>query len=162
MTEILDYEGQISMICRWNQELLGYHFTVVHHSNRMMIDVDSLSRLHESFIVTHCIVTSILHQINKNHRPRAYDKATFLSSHSSKLSPPETPITTTPILLSIFVILAYVPTEGANPVVGQLLTISTSQILFTSTTINSDKSLITVSNNNEMLISAITREIFSD
>ena len=42
MMEILEYEGPISMICRWAQGLLGYRFTVVHHSNRMMVDVESL------------------------------------------------------------------------------------------------------------------------
>ena len=51
MTEILYYEGPIPMIGRWAQELLGYHFTVVHRSNRMMVDVDALSRRYDHYLL---------------------------------------------------------------------------------------------------------------
>ena len=40
--EILDYNGEIIMISRWTQELLGYHFSVIHRRAGMMIDVDTL------------------------------------------------------------------------------------------------------------------------
>ena len=55
MTEILDYEGPIPMIGYWAQELLGYHFTVVHRSSRMMVDVDALSRRYGPLIATRCV-----------------------------------------------------------------------------------------------------------
>ena len=42
--EALEYDGNISMVCRWAQELLGYHFTVLHRSKHMMRDVDALTR----------------------------------------------------------------------------------------------------------------------
>jgi hypothetical protein len=42
--EVLEYEGLIHVIRRWAQELLGYHFAVIHQPNRMMRDVDALSR----------------------------------------------------------------------------------------------------------------------
>ena len=54
------------MIGRWAQELLGYHFTVVHRSNRMMVDVDALSRRVGPLIATHCIVGNILHKGTDN------------------------------------------------------------------------------------------------
>ena len=44
VSEILEYDGTISMISWWAQELLGYHFSVVHRPARMMVDVDSWSR----------------------------------------------------------------------------------------------------------------------
>ena len=31
------------MVCRWAQEILGYHFTIVHLSNNIMVDVDALT-----------------------------------------------------------------------------------------------------------------------
>jgi len=51
--EIVDYEGSISMICRWAQELLGYDFTVIHRKASMMIDVDGLSRRFGNRITRH-------------------------------------------------------------------------------------------------------------
>ena len=127
-----------------------------------MVDVDSISCWYGSLIATHCVIASILHQRDKSHRPKAYDKATFLSSHSSTLSPPETPITTTPVLSSIFITSAYVPSEVTNPAVGKYPTMSTSPTLFTSATSNFDKSIILMSNNNEIHIPVVARELFSD
>jgi hypothetical protein len=42
--EVLEYDGNIHQIRRWSQELLGYHFTVIHRPAKMMKDVDALSR----------------------------------------------------------------------------------------------------------------------
>ena len=42
--EIIKYHRCISMVQRWAQELLGYTFSIVHRPNRMMCDVDALSR----------------------------------------------------------------------------------------------------------------------
>ena len=103
MTEILDYEGPIPMIGRWAQELLGYHFTAIHRSHRMMVDVDALTRRFGPLIATHCTLASILHDRDKQQRPKTYDKDTFLSSHSSKLAEPTDPFTTTPVLSPIFI-----------------------------------------------------------
>ena len=133
MTEILDYEGPIPMICRWAQELLGYNFTVVHRPNRMMVDVDALSRRYGSLITTHCVVSSILHQRDISHRPAAYDKAAFISSNSSKLPPPETPVAVTPILSSIFFTSSYILyKDDSSTKQKRHHTISTSPILFLS------------------------------
>ena len=58
--EILDYDINISMVCLWDQELLGYYFTVVHRPNIIMLDVDSLSRRYGKLIATHVGVSSVL------------------------------------------------------------------------------------------------------
>ena len=122
------------MVCRWAQELLSYHFTVVHRSNRMMIDVDALTRWYGSLITTHCVVASILHLRDRNHRPTAYDMDIFLSTQSSKLTSPEVPFTSTPILSSTFMTSSQIPTVESYPVTITLPTISISTILFLSAT----------------------------
>ena len=42
--EILEYEGNISQICRWAQESFGYQFAIVHRSYKKLMDVNVLSR----------------------------------------------------------------------------------------------------------------------
>ena len=42
--EVEEYNGIIFMVQRWNQELLVYHFTVIHWSEKMMGDDDALTR----------------------------------------------------------------------------------------------------------------------
>ena len=44
LKDIIEYDGCISMVQCWVQELLRYTFDVVHRLNRMMCDVDTLSR----------------------------------------------------------------------------------------------------------------------
>ena len=39
--EILEYNGNIHVICRWAQELLGYNFTVLHRPAKMMADKEA-------------------------------------------------------------------------------------------------------------------------
>ena len=43
--EILKYEFSNPMIFRWTQELLGYHFLIMHQSNKIMTDVNALTRI---------------------------------------------------------------------------------------------------------------------
>ena len=130
MTEILDYEGPIPMIGRWAQELLGYHFTVVHRSNRIMVDVDALSRRYGPLIATHCTIAGILYRRDKDQRPSAYDKATFSSSQSSKLKSQTMPVTVTPILSSKILNSSYTQSEEGDLKEKNISSISTSPILF--------------------------------
>jgi hypothetical protein len=50
MKEILSYDGQIHVVRRWAQELLGYHFAVIHRPAPMMQDVDALGRRYEGLV----------------------------------------------------------------------------------------------------------------
>ena len=75
--EILDYEGSISMIKRWAQELLDYHFTVIHRNARMMKDVDGLNRFYEPEIAEFLKVAAILRSDDAKKRPDAYDRTNF-------------------------------------------------------------------------------------
>ena len=58
--EILEYGGSIPIICRQNQELLGYQFTFVHMNAIMMINVDGLTRRFGKLIACHCVITQTL------------------------------------------------------------------------------------------------------
>jgi len=49
--EILEYEGPIHQVKRWVQELLGYFFTILHCLERMMKDVDALSRMYDPLVI---------------------------------------------------------------------------------------------------------------
>jgi hypothetical protein len=50
MKGILNYDGQIHVVRRWAQELLGCHFAVIHRPARMTADVDALSRCCDGLI----------------------------------------------------------------------------------------------------------------
>ena len=83
--EILEYDGSISYICRWAQELLGYHFSCIHRSDKMMGDVDSLTRRFGTTIAIHLAISSILKAVDKRKRPAAYDKNNFITGLAKKL-----------------------------------------------------------------------------
>ena len=72
--EIPDYEGIIPIVFRWAQELLGYYFSIVHQSNKIMTDVDALNGRFRNLILQYCIITSILCSTGKQQRPKAYEE----------------------------------------------------------------------------------------
>jgi len=78
--EILEYDGPITMIKRWAQELLGYHFTVVHRLQRMMWDVDSLNRFYGNPVQTYITIAQMFADDDKAKRPVAYDTSAFHSA----------------------------------------------------------------------------------
>ena len=65
------------MVCRWDQELLGCHFSIVHRGNNMMADANSLTRIFGTLIAHHCMIASILHHTDKIKIYEAYDEALF-------------------------------------------------------------------------------------
>ena len=100
MKEILEYTGNIAMVQRWAQELLGYHFSILHRSNQMMIDVDALSRRFGSRITSHLMISKILSSRDVRKRPFAYDIESFQSSQRSKMDMDEKKIEHKPVLIS--------------------------------------------------------------
>ena len=57
------------MVQCWAQELLGYNFSVVHRPNRMIGDVDALSRRYGNLIVAHLYILNNLQDRDKRHQP---------------------------------------------------------------------------------------------
>ena len=87
------------MLQRWKQELLGYTFAVVHRPNRIMCDVDALSRRYRKLIVAHLCISNILHDRDKRNRPQAYQWDDIISSWKSKMNIVGIEIETCPIFI---------------------------------------------------------------
>ena len=86
MKEIFEYNGNISQIARWAQEMLGYNFVIVHHSCKMMIDVDALNRFHDKCIALYLAFTGYLKLHDR------YDPSVFASLRKTTLVAPKTPL----------------------------------------------------------------------
>jgi hypothetical protein len=109
--EVLEYSGTIHFVMRWSQELLGYQFSVIHRNNRMMIDVDGLTRRFGPLIAQYCMIASILSQRDRAHRPMSYDPELFVSSKTARVCNPELPIL--PLLTTKF-IASQMDNQGAG------------------------------------------------
>ena len=102
--EILEYNGSIHMIMRWAQELLGYHFTIIHRLAAMMADVDALTRRFGAPISTYISVAAILRQQDATNRPIAYEPQSFTTaSKSTKVKPSENTSQSVPILTNALI-----------------------------------------------------------
>jgi hypothetical protein len=90
MKEILEYDGEIHQIRRWAQELLGYHFTIVHRPSRMMRDVDSLTRMYEPLVRQYITRAAELLASDRSDRPFAYSAVSFAIGNPFKCTAPTT------------------------------------------------------------------------
>ena len=84
--EVWEYDREVSMIYRWTQELIGYHFTVLHRSNNMMRDVDALTRRFGSLIIQHIHTSNILQHMDVTTRPRVHVSERPLPRDTTKLT----------------------------------------------------------------------------
>ena len=66
------------MVCCWEQELLGYHLTIVQKINNMMVEIDNLTRRFGHFISHHISIAALLRSYEMTNHPCAY-AATKLS-----------------------------------------------------------------------------------
>ena len=103
LKNILEYSGSISMIWRWVQELLGYQFTVIQSSSKMLGDVDTLSRTHGLLISSHLQIAHVLKSGDEKSRPAAYfshDFHTFTSTRKKLIDcqPQHIPVLTSEFL----------------------------------------------------------------
>ncbi len=142
--EVLDYTGTIHMVSRWAQELLGYSFSVVHRSAKMMGDVDALTRRFGNHLASHFFISTILRGQDRLDRPRAYLHTTFskqptrIKSKSNAASESNLPIFTSvqqhnlysSLITPIHTLNISAPT---NP--SPLLTITSSPLSLTTPTI---------------------------
>ena len=71
--EVLEYDGTISIVCRWEQELLGYHYTCLHWPARMMVDVNGLTRRFGPVLTNYMCVAVLLHSVDVKKRLNAYE-----------------------------------------------------------------------------------------
>ena len=108
------------------------------------------------------MLAGILHDRDKRQRPNAYDKDTFISSHSSKLAEPSAPLNTTPVLSSIFLTSAYTIGKKDNCQQLKMPVISTSPILFLSAAGNTNTDFKWPTKEPEMRITTSTRQLISE
>jgi hypothetical protein len=77
LRELFEYSGNIHVICRIAQELLGYHFTIIHRPSRMMKDVDALSRYYDPLIQEYESMVFRARQADEAQRPAIYVPSSF-------------------------------------------------------------------------------------
>jgi hypothetical protein len=128
--EILEYEGNIAMVSRWAQELLGYHFTVIHRSARMMVDVDGLTRRFGKPIAEYIMIAHIMSKRDQKMRPEAYRDDFTAIEKPTKTGDGDTKLDNPLIMLTHVNIRRVI--DGIKPVdngdIGTVLTIRTDPI----------------------------------
>ena len=65
------------MVCRWLQELLGYPFTIIQRSNKMMVNLYALTRRFGHITSHHIAIFALLKSCDQSKRPRAYAPTKF-------------------------------------------------------------------------------------
>jgi hypothetical protein len=71
--DLLNYNGPIQQLKCWAQELLGYHFTVLHCANKVMKDVDALNRRYgDKLIAQYMVKSAALHTSSLKAHPESY------------------------------------------------------------------------------------------
>ena len=73
------------MVARWVQALLGYHFSVLHRSARMMVDVDGLTRCFDKLSSVYARIASMLSDVDRKARSTAYTQIMATCSSASRL-----------------------------------------------------------------------------
>jgi hypothetical protein len=114
MKEMLNYDGQIHVVRRWAQELLGHHFAVIHRPACMMQDVDALSRRHDGLVHQCMLHAAHLSAADRARRPCAYDPDAFPLHATACLEPAIVPSAAATTLSPSLVVTA-------QPTVGLLL-----------------------------------------
>ena len=83
--EVVECTVIIMMVQRWDQELIVYCFTVIHISEKMMGDVDTLTqRFGETFDVYLCVANIIRDKEELKHSD-SYDDVSFVTKGPTRL-----------------------------------------------------------------------------
>ena len=69
--KVLEYNVSIRQLKHWSQDLLAYEFDIIHQPNKMMKDVDAISRYIDPLINQYLVVSSIMRDNYVRHRPFA-------------------------------------------------------------------------------------------
>ena len=73
------------MVCHWVQELLGYHFTIVHRSKNIIADVDALTWRFGHIISHHISIADLLSSRDRARRSRTYAATKFSNLGNVKI-----------------------------------------------------------------------------
>ena len=102
--------------CCWAQELLVYHFTIVHISNKMMVYIDAITRLFGYLISNHIAISALSSSRNQSKRPCAYAATEFSNLSNVKIKETDNPSIDPPPLLTSDVLhrfYQYITTHSA-------------------------------------------------
>ena len=149
------------MIKCWVQELLGYHFTVIHRKEKMMKDVNNLIRQFRPSYALQLSISFIFHQVDRINRPQAYSYDYFKENATVRIKP-----TAEAELLPILVLTIAVIRECTRNTVTNLTMFSTpspfplfhiqsSPVLIISLPLNPIPSIATIPPKNFKKIEAI-------
>ena len=92
------------MVCRWEQELLGYHFTIVHISNNMMVDVDALTWRFGHLISHNIAIADLLSSRERAKRPHVYATTKFINLGNVKITETDNHSIDPPPLLTSYIL----------------------------------------------------------
>jgi hypothetical protein len=101
ISALVEYDGDNHMLRRWAQDLLGYDFITLHRPERMMRDVDALSRCYDKLVRAHVLIAT------------ANREATFASTPAVFLPIPLSELTAQGTLATF---PPCVPTTGSTPI----------------------------------------------
>ena len=68
----MEYTGNTAIVACWTQELLGYHFSMIHRPARMMTDVDGLTRRVDTLSSQYAHIALLLSNVDHQKRTPAY------------------------------------------------------------------------------------------
>ena len=88
------------MVYCWEQEILGYHFIIVHRSNKMMVDVDALNWQFGCLIIHHIAIAALFSYRNQYNRPRSYANTQFSNLGNVKIIETDNPSSNPPSFLT--------------------------------------------------------------
>ena len=92
------------MVCCCSQEILGYHFTIVHRSKNIMVDVDSLTRSFGHLVSHHIVIAALLSYRDRSMCPCAYEVTKFSNLGNVNITETDNPSSNPPPFLTSDVI----------------------------------------------------------
>ena len=88
------------MVSLWEQEILGYHFTIVHRSNNIIVDVYALALRFVHIISHHIVIAALLRSHDQAKRPHAYAATKFSNLGNIKITETNNPFSDPPPFLT--------------------------------------------------------------
>ena len=128
MKKLLEYDGEIHMICRWAQELLGYHYSIIHRCARMMRDIDVISRRFGPSIGLHIRTASLLASFDREKQPSAYTATVPPPTTEAVCSSSQLHELLIPVLTK-YALINFTSIDQTTPVVFPCASISSAPVL---------------------------------
>ena len=102
MSKIFEYDDDIYMVSRWIQDIIGYHFSILHRPDRMIIDINSFALIFGN-LTTQCVqIETLLSNYDIHARSEAHTDNFKDLKHATKTPvSPDSPPVLIPILITV-------------------------------------------------------------